>query len=122
MGIVEVGDGSSDLVSGCVFECIDYDYQFYQVVVCWCVCGLQDEDVFVVYVFLDFDLDFVVGEMVDYCFVEGDIKDIDDFLGECGICVVSKDYQVIMVVVVYCVFVLGLGGKCGKIFGRGGRI
>ncbi|CAM2191419.1 protein of unknown function [Paraburkholderia kururiensis] len=95
-GIAEVGDGCGDPACGCALERIDHDHQFHQIVVRRRAGGLQNEDVFAAYVFLDFNLDFAVGETAHHCFTEGDSKNLDDILSKRRIGVASKNHQAVM--------------------------
>ncbi|CAG9206220.1 hypothetical protein PSP6_250092 [Paraburkholderia tropica] len=95
-GITEVGDGCGDPACGCALERIDHDHQFHQVVVGRRAGRLKDEDVLATHVFLDFDLDFAVGEAANHSLTEGNTEDLDDFLCKRGICVASKNHQAVM--------------------------
>lgn len=94
VGIVEVRDNCCNMVCRSMVYCVNYYYQFYQVVIGWGIGGLNDKYIVIMYIFVDLYCYFIIREMRNSSIIKGNVQVICNMLGQFGYCVISKQFYI----------------------------
>lgn len=75
-------------------QSINYNNQFYQVVIGGSISGLDDENIIIVYVFIDLYVDFVVVKMIYSGVVKRSVQVVGNMLCQFWGGVISKKFYI----------------------------